>query len=115
MSIKRIDSDHRMSQAVIHNGTIYLSGIVGTPGDDVANQTRTILDKVEALLARSGSGKEHILQATVWLAEMSDFGAMNAVWDEWVSDIAPPARATGESKLATHDYKVEILITAAVA
>lgn len=44
---------------------------------------------------------------------MSDFGEMNAVWDAWVDGQDAPARATGEAKLATPDYKVEIIITAA--
>ncbi|AKO30037.1 hypothetical protein P053_01584 [Brucella abortus 01-4165] len=39
---------------------------------------------------------------------------MNAVWDAWVDPAHTPARATGEAKLATPDYKVEIIITAAV-
>ena len=115
MTIQRIETGRRMSQAVIHNGTIYLSGIVGKPGDAVRAQTKTILEQVERLLAEAGGSKASILSATIWLADMADFGDMNEVWDDWVADIAPPARATGESRLATTDYKVEIIIVAAVA
>lgn len=45
---------------------------------------------------------------------MDDFGAMNAVGDEWVGGANAPARATGEVKLATPDYRVEIIVTAAL-
>jgi enamine deaminase RidA (YjgF/YER057c/UK114 family) len=115
MTITRIDSNQRMSQAVIHNGTIYLSGIVGVPGESVTAQTRTILETIDDLLLRSGSSKANLLSATIWLADMSDFSQMNVVWDAWVDKAAPPARATGESRLAAPDYKVEIIVTAAVA
>ncbi|WP_193174635.1 RidA family protein [Oricola nitratireducens] len=111
--ITRIDTGKRMSQAVIHNGTIYLAGQVGDPGQSVAEQTKTILGRIEALLEQAGSDKTRILQATIWLADMADFAEMNAVWDAWVAPGHAPTRAAGESKLATPDYKVEIIIVAA--
>lgn len=113
MTITRLDRGSRMSQAVIHNDTIYLAGQVGAPGEPVRVQTQAVLDQIDALLERAGSSKDNILSATIWLADMADFAEMNAVWDSWVSE--PPARATGEAKLATADYRVEIIITAAKA
>lgn len=114
MSITHLESGARMSQIVIHGETIYLAGQVGQAEHDVAGQTKDALANVEKLLAQAGSDKHHILSATIWLADMGDFAAMNAVWDEWVSDTTPPARACGEARLATPDYKVEVLIVAAV-
>lgn len=111
--IKRIETGQRMSQAVIHNGTIYLAGQVGNPGESVADQTRTILAAIEALLEQAGSDKTRILSAQVWMADMADFAQMNAVWDAWVAPGHAPARATGEAKLATPDYLVEIIVIAA--
>lgn len=111
--ITRIDSGTRMSQAVIHNGTIYLAGQVGNPGDSVTDQTKSILSKIEALLSQAGSDKTKILQAVIWLADMSDFAEMNAVWDAWVEPGHAPARACGEAKLATPEYTVEIIVVAA--
>ncbi|MCI5078056.1 RidA family protein [Oricola sp.] len=111
--IKRIDTGARMSQAVIHNGTVYLAGQVGEPGTSVTEQTNSILGKTEALLAEAGSDKTKILQAVIWLADMADFAEMNAVWDAWVAPGHAPARACGEAKLATPDYTVEIIIVAA--
>ncbi|RDW12764.1 RidA family protein [Paracoccus thiocyanatus] len=111
--ITRIATGPRMSQAVIHNGTVYLAGQVGKPGDPVAEQTREVLAQIDRLLAECGSDKTRILSAQVWLADMGDFAQMNAVWDGWVAPGHAPARATGESALATPDYKVEIIVTAA--
>lgn len=115
MTITRIDQGPRMSEAVIHGDTIYLAGQVGEPGDDVAAQTRTALAEIEALLAKAGSSKDHLLSATIWLADIADFEAMNAVWDAWIAGHPAPARATGESRLASPDYKVEIIMIAAKA
>ena len=113
MTIQRINAGARMSDAVIHGNTVYLSGQVGTPGASVTVQTETILAQIEALLAQAGSAKSKILSATIWLADMADFAEMNAVWDKWVGGVDAPTRATGEAKLATPDYKVEIIIVAA--
>jgi enamine deaminase RidA (YjgF/YER057c/UK114 family) len=113
MTITRLHSGPRMSQAVSHNDTVYLAGQVGAPGQSVSEQTRTILAQIDALLAETGSAKAKILSATIWLADMADFAEMNAVWDVWVGGQDAPARATGEAKLATPDYKVEIIVVAA--
>lgn len=111
--ITRIEPGPRMTQALVHNGTVYLAGQVAAPGENATRQTEAILANIDRLLAEAGSDKSRILQATIWLASMDDFAAMNAVWDAWVPQGATPARATGESRLATPDYKVEIIIIAA--
>ncbi len=113
MTIKRFETGPRMSQAALYNNTLYLAGQVGTPGETAAEQTATILAKIDTLLAEAGSDKTRILSATIWLASMDDFAAMNAVWDAWVAPGHTPARATGESRLATPDYLVEVIIVAA--
>lgn len=111
--ITRIDSNARMSEAVIHGDTVYLAGQVGKPGDDITAQTHTTLAEIEALLAKAGTDKSRILSATIWLADIADFEAMNAVWDAWVDKDNPPARATSEARLASPDYLVEIIVVAA--
>lgn len=112
MTITRIETSARMSKIVKHNGVAYLCGQVGA-GDNVGDQTRDCLSRVEALLETAGSSKDQILQAIIWLADMNDFAEMNAVWDAWVPTDAAPARACGEAKLARSELKVEIIITAA--
>jgi enamine deaminase RidA (YjgF/YER057c/UK114 family) len=116
MEIERIQSGPRMSQAVIHNGTVYLAGQVaaGAPGASVTEQTKDILSRIDALLALAGTDKRRLLSATIWLTDMGTFAEMNGVWDAWVVAGATPARATVTStRLATPDYKVEIAVTAA--
>lgn len=110
--IRRIETGPRMSQAVIANGIVWLAGQVGEAGASVADQTRVVLEQVDRLLAQAGTDKTRIVSAQIWLADMADFAEMNAVWDQWVPQGHTPARATGESALATPDYKVEIIVTA---
>lgn len=110
--IERMETGQRMSKIVKHNGVAYLCGQVGD-GADVAAQTRDCLSRVDALLEQAGSSREQMLQAVIWLSDMSDFAEMNAVWDAWVPQGHAPARACGEAKLARAELKVEIIVTAA--
>lgn len=112
--IKRIGIGARMSEAVCYNGIVWLAGQVGTPGASVTAQTEACLAEVDRILAEAGSDKTRILSAQIWLADMADFPAMNAVWDAWVPQGHTPARATGEAKLAAPEYLVEIIVTAAL-
>ncbi|ATG36567.1 MULTISPECIES: RidA family protein [Phaeobacter] len=111
--IERSHTGPRMSQIVKHGETIYLAGQVGTAGASVAQQTQDCLDKIDTLLAEAGSDKSRILQCTIWLSDMADFAAMNAVWDAWVPEGQTPARACGEAKLARPDFLVEMIVVAA--
>ncbi|MBG6159971.1 RidA family protein [Roseibium album] len=111
--IERKHVSARMSKIVKHNGVAYLCGQVGNAGDSVADQTSECLSRVDALLEDAGSSREKMLQVVIWLADMSDFAEMNAVWDAWVPEGYAPARACGEAKLARPELKVEIIVTAA--
>ena len=115
MTIKRISPGPRMSKAVVHGATVYLSGQVAesTKGRSVTEQTGEILRIIDALLTEAGSDKAKLLSASIWLTDMGTFGEMNAVWEGWVVPGQTPARATVEAKLATPDYKVEIAVIAA--
>lgn len=113
--ITRIETGSRMSQAVIHNGIVYLAGQVGAPGASFSEQTTAVLAAVDRLLAEAGTDKTRLLTAQIWLSDIgAGFADMNAVWDGWVAKGHAPARWTGEAKLATPDYKVEIIVTAAL-
>lgn len=111
--MQKLHSNQRMSKIVIHNQTVYLSGQVGNAEDDIAAQTLTCLEKIEGLLEEVGSDKSKILSATVWVKSMSDFAAMNEVWDKWFEGTPPPARACGESALARPELLVEMIVIAA--
>lgn len=110
--ITRHHSGPRMSQAVVANGIAWLAGQVGDPAHDVAGQTQDCLDAIDALLAEVGADKTRIVSAQIWLADMADFAAMNAVWEKWVAPGHAPARATGGAPLAGPEYRVEIIVTA---
>lgn len=117
MSITRSESNQRMSQLVVHGNTVYTAGQVAqnAKGGSVTEQTKDILAAIDSLLAKGGSDKSQLLSATIWLTSMDDFAEMNAVWDAWVDASNAPARACVESpRLATPDFQVEIMVTAAV-
>jgi enamine deaminase RidA (YjgF/YER057c/UK114 family) len=116
VSIKRINVGPRMSQAVVHGNTVYLSGQVATEkaGGSVTDQTTEILQQIDTLLAAAGTDKTKILSAGVFIADIGTFADMNAVWDSWVSPGNTPCRTTIETKLAAAKYAIEISIIAAV-
>lgn len=114
MSIERHEIGPRMSKVVVHGNTVYLAGIVADnpKGKSVTEQTKDILAQIDGFLARAGTNKSKLLSANIWITDMANFAEMNAVWDAWVSSGNTPARATVEAKLATPDYKVEIMVVA---
>lgn len=115
MTIRRLHPGPRMSQAAVHGDTVYLAGqVAADPSQDVAGQTRQILGQIDSLLAEAGTDKSTILSVNIWLADISTFAEMNAVWDPWVDRANPPARATVEARLAAPQYKVEIAVIAAI-
>ncbi|MEI8299591.1 MAG: RidA family protein [Pseudomonadota bacterium] len=114
--IKRIEVGPRMSQAVVHGQTVYLAGQVANDTSlDVTGQTREVLAEIDRLLALAGTDKTRILSGTVYLADIATFAQMNAAWDSWAAPGHTPARATVEAKLAAPEYKVEIVVVAALA
>lgn len=104
-----------MSGMVVHNGVCYLAGQVAESGAaDIRDQTREVLAAVDRLLAQAGTDKTRILRAEIFLADIADFAAMNEVWDGWVVSGSTPARATVQARLAQPQWKVEIVVTAAL-
>jgi enamine deaminase RidA (YjgF/YER057c/UK114 family) len=113
--IQRFDVNARMSEMAVHNGVAYLAGQVASDATlDARGQTADVLAQVDALLARAGTDKTRILMAQIFLADLADFPAMNAAWDAWVAPGSTPPRATVEAKLAKPEWKVEIVVKAAV-
>lgn len=86
-----------MSQAVVHNGIVYISGQVDDTGIDAKAQTANILKKVDALLEEAGTDKSKLLTASIWLKDIgSDFQDMNGIWNTWLDANNKPVRATGK-------------------
>lgn len=113
--IRRIEPGPRMSEAVIHGDKIYCCGLVAdkAAGKSVYEQTKDILEQLDALLAAAGSDKTRILKANIWLTDIKAFDQMNKAWDAWATPGKTPARATVEAKLAGEGYDVEIMAEAA--
>jgi enamine deaminase RidA (YjgF/YER057c/UK114 family) len=112
--IKRLHTAARYSEGSIHAGTVYLAGQVAVSGGTtIEAQATEVLASIDKLLAEAGSSKSRILMAQIYLADIADYAGLNSVWDKWVASSAP-ARATVEAKLAKPEWKVEIVVTAAV-
>ena len=115
MDIKRNGGNGRRSLSVEYNGLLYTSGITSTDLEaDITGQARDVLRVLDNILQRHGIDKNRVLTAAVTLADMADYGAFNAVWDEWVIDGFEPARSVTEGRLAVPEYKVKIAVTAAL-
>lgn len=114
MEIKRNGGNGRRSLSVVSNGLVYTSGITSTNLEaDITGQTQDVLRVIDNILARNGTDKTRVLSATVTLADMADYGAFNAVWDEWVIDGLEPARSVTGGALAVPEYRVKIAVIAA--
>jgi enamine deaminase RidA (YjgF/YER057c/UK114 family) len=114
MTIQRHHVGKRLADIVVHGGTIYLAGQVADDlNADITTQARQVLARIDRLLAEAGSGKDRMLSATIYLPDMADFAAMNAVWEAWIVPGQAPARATVQAKLAASGYKIEIQVIAA--
>ena len=114
-SIQRFHVGPRMSEAAVHQGLVYLAGqVADDASQDITGQTRQVLAAVDRLLAEAGSDKSRILRAQIFLVDLAEFDAMNAVWEAWVVPGHTPPRATVQANLARPGWKIEVVVTAAV-
>lgn len=109
MTIYRHLPAARYSEAVVAQGLIFLAGQVPeNTAVGATEQTADVLAQIDKLLADLGTDKSKIVDATIFLADMADYDAMNLAWDAWVPAGHAPARATVEARLAKPEWKVEI-------
>ena len=114
MTVQRHDSSGILSLAVEHGNTVYLAGVVAKKLEaDVKGQTKEILDEIDRLLAKCGTSKSKVLQATIWVTDIRNRAPMNEVWTAWTDPKNLPARACIEAKLADPRMLVEIAVIAA--
>lgn len=106
------------SQAVCVGGFVFTAGQIGLDpdtgqlvGEDVAGQTERTLKNLQAILEAAGSCLRHVVKTTVYLADIADFGAMNAVYAEFFPE-GPPARATIQAVALPLGARVEIEVVA---
>ena len=113
--VQRFDVGTRLSEMTVHNGVCYLAGQV--PADatqDMAGQSTQVLAAIDALLARAGSDRSKLLMCQIFITDLADFPAMNAVWEAWLPAGHAPARATVVARLARPEWRVEMVVTAAL-
>ena len=113
--VQRFDVGTRLSEMAVHNGVAYLAGPV--PADasqDMAGQAQQVLDAIDALLARAGTDKRKILMCQIFITDLADFPALNTVWEAWVPAGQAPPRATVKAELANPEWKLEMVVTAAI-
>ncbi len=113
--VRRFHVGDRMSEIAVHRGTVYLAGqVAGDASQDVKGQAAQVLAAIDRLLHEAGTDKAHILRAQIYLADIADFAAMNEVWDDWVAPGDAPPRATVQARLARPEWKIEVVVTAAL-
>lgn len=114
MSVKRIGTTTRWSDAVIHNNTVYLVEVPSNLDGNISEQAKNLLSSVESRLLEVGSNKSNILMVTIYLSSINHIGAFNEIWDTWLPASTAPVRACVEARLANPAYLVEIQLTAAL-
>jgi reactive intermediate/imine deaminase len=104
---------------VAHGQNLYLSGVIplneaGTAlaGSTIEDQTKTVLRYVGVLLRSQGLDYSDVIATTVYMKDLNEFGAMNAVYAEYFRTGNAPARATVEVARLPRDVKVEIAVVA---
>ena len=113
--VQRFDVGARLSEMAVHNGVCYLAGQVAADGSqDISGQTRQVLQAVDALLARAGTDKRKLLMVQIFIKDLADFPALNVVWEAWLPAGQAPPRATVKADLAKPEWRVEMVVTAAL-
>jgi enamine deaminase RidA (YjgF/YER057c/UK114 family) len=113
--LRRFHVGDRLSEMTIFNGTVYLAGqVADDASQDIGGQTRQVLGAIDRLLAEAGTDNAHILMCQIFLADLADFYAMNEIWEDWVAPGDAPPRATIQARLARPEWKLEMVVTAAI-
>ncbi|MBC7480607.1 MAG: RidA family protein [Rhizobacter sp.] len=113
--LRRFHVGDRLSDMTIFNNTVYLAGQVAADAtQDMRGQTAQVLAAIDKLLAEAGTDKAHILMCQIFVKDLAEFAAMNEVWEDWLPPGDAPPRATVQANLAKPDWKVEMVITAAI-
>ena len=113
--LRRFHVGDRLSEMTIFNGTVYLAGQVAADAtQDIRGQTLQVLAAIDKLLAEAGTDNAHILMCQIFIKDLADFPAMNQVWEDWLPPGDAPPRATVQATLAKPEWRVEMVVTAAI-
>ena len=113
--LRRFHVGDRLSEMTIHNNTVYLAGQVASDASqDIRGQMTQVLAAIDKLLHEAGTDNAHILMCQIFIRDLADFSVMNEVWEDWLAPGDAPPRATVQANLAKPDWKVEMVVTAAI-
>jgi enamine deaminase RidA (YjgF/YER057c/UK114 family) len=113
--LRRFHVGDRLSEMTIYNGTVYLAGQVANDAtQDIRGQTTQVLAAIDKLLTEAGTDKAHMLMCQIFIKDLADFAVMNEVWEDWLAPGDAPPRATVQANLARPEWRVEMVVTAAI-
>lgn len=112
--LQRFGVTPRWSDKVVHNGTVYLVEVAATAGAPFDQQVAEVFASVERQLNEVGSGKDRLLQVTIYLTELANLPAFNAAWEAWLPAGGAPSRACLKAELVSPGYLVELVVIAAL-
>ena len=97
-----------------YHNFVYLQGVTAkdTSKGTSRRKTADVLAQIDQLLEEHGTDKTRLLQAQIWVRNIKDRDAMNAVWTPWLPKDGAPARACVQAELANPSILVEIMVTA---
>ena len=106
--ITRKHENNLMSQVIRFGSFIETAGqVTDDLSLDIQEQTKNILENIESLLNEVGANKNNLTRIQIWMSDISQFDAMNAVYEMWLENSSKPVRACVESKLVS-TYLIEI-------
>ncbi len=113
INIQRIGVTRRWSDAVVYGGVAYFVEVPDDPSQSMRAQFEQVLAQVDKRLEWVGSDRSRLLQVMIYLPEPTDLATFNELWDAWVPEGHAPSRACIHAQLASPDYRIELVVTAA--
>ncbi|MEM9680640.1 MAG: Rid family detoxifying hydrolase [Bacteroidota bacterium] len=107
------------NQAVLSGNTLYTSGQIAIDPKtselvigDITIETQLVMSNLKAVLEAADMGFEHVIKASIFISDMNNFGAINAVYGQYFDDATAPARETVEVANLPKYVNVEISMLA---
>lgn len=114
--IDRQGTTRRWSDSTSYNGLVYLVEVPSIEAGDITAQTLSLFANLDVAMQQAGTNVSRLLQVTIYLTDMADYDAFNAVWDAWIPHGCAPVRACVQVvQLAKPGWRVELAVVAAVA
>ena len=109
--IVRTEPNAILSKAVEYHGFVYTQGMVARdPAAGITAQVKDVLAQIDEVLELHGTDNTRILQAQIWLKNISDRPTLNTLWEAWLPEGQAPARACVQADLADPRMLVEFML-----